>query len=557
MKIFAFGLAHETLYLKDHNQFISINDFKECYWSHQQKGKHGNPPNYWAIALQCWYELAEKYNDQYDEGIVTAAIPSGPLLENDYHKILNIIRQDLQSYQRKSGLPDVVMLNLHGAMASELSLDCEGDIINLVRDCVGPNVSISVLLDPHAHITKKMLSLADLIMCYREYPHTDVFQVATQLYQLSKKAVETLFQPKLMTFEPCMLTHMMTKSDPMKTIVKYIQQVEGKNGIEAVTIAHGFPWANVPDIGLKVLVLYDANNKNAEHLSVQLTQAIACVLYQVRYQAKSSWMPLERALSILDQENKGNNRPVVFSDYADNPGGGANSCSTFLVHELIASKFKGSAAFALFYDPESVEFLLKKNKGDCLRISVAGNKGVDNSRYDGEPLDLEVEVIGIQTQNLHQDFSGALWPSGRAISIKILSYFDDNGEKISFKNSIDHDGKMNKEIYLVLNDKRSQVFSPSCFSAVGIDPKKLDLLVVKSMHHYRAGFSNLASRFENIASSGVLNPDFTKIKYSHIGNKEMWPLAEKVSEMEKLCEKIPSDDNQYYAELNAEIAKRD
>ena len=76
--------------------------------------------------------------------------------------------------QVRTALPlDGVLLGLHGAMVAFGYDDVEGDIIEHVRAIVGPKCVIGVELDPHCHLTLKRVRLADIIVLYKEFPHTD------------------------------------------------------------------------------------------------------------------------------------------------------------------------------------------------------------------------------------------------------------------------------------------------------------------------------------------------------------------------------------------------
>ena len=47
-----------------------------------------------------------------------------------------------------------------------------------------PDCVIGVELDPHCHLTLKRVRLADIIICYKEFPHTDVVERAEELLDL-------------------------------------------------------------------------------------------------------------------------------------------------------------------------------------------------------------------------------------------------------------------------------------------------------------------------------------------------------------------------------------
>ena len=76
--------------------------------------------------------------------------------------------------QLRAAMPvDGVLLGLHGAMIAEATMTAEGDIIARVREIVGPKAVIGVELDPHCHLTEKRVRGADIVILFKEYPHTD------------------------------------------------------------------------------------------------------------------------------------------------------------------------------------------------------------------------------------------------------------------------------------------------------------------------------------------------------------------------------------------------
>ena len=65
--------------------------------------------------------------------------------------------------------------------------DCEGDLIARVREIVGPKAIIGVELDPHCHLTEKRVRGADIVILFKEYPHTDFAERAEELVTLVRQ----------------------------------------------------------------------------------------------------------------------------------------------------------------------------------------------------------------------------------------------------------------------------------------------------------------------------------------------------------------------------------
>src|SRR5829696_6410416 len=100
--------------------------------------------------------------------IATSAIPGGFVTA----RAVNEIEREIVAGLRISR-PDAVVLDLHGAMVTELSDDGESETLARVRDVVGPNTPVVAVLDLHANVSQRMVDLASALIPYDTYPHVD------------------------------------------------------------------------------------------------------------------------------------------------------------------------------------------------------------------------------------------------------------------------------------------------------------------------------------------------------------------------------------------------
>ena len=125
------------------------------------------------------------------EGSCFAASPAGTTNRQDYEAMRDEILGQL-----KAAMPvDGVLLGLHGAMVAHGYDDVEGDIIERVRSLVGPGCVIGVELDPHCHLTLKRVRLADVIVLYKEFPHTDVVERAEDMLGIVLRTIRGQVRP--------------------------------------------------------------------------------------------------------------------------------------------------------------------------------------------------------------------------------------------------------------------------------------------------------------------------------------------------------------------------
>ena len=64
---------------------------------------------------------------------------------------------------------------------------------------------------------------------------------------------------------------------------------------------------------------------------------------------------------------------------------------------------------------------------------------------------------------------------------------------------------------------------PDFFEALGIDPKKQRILIVKSMQHFHAEYSKIATKIIYCAAPGTLEWDMTKVAHTKIA-RPVWPI---------------------------------
>ena len=111
-----------------------------------------------------------------------------------------------------------------------------------------------------------------------------------------------------------------TPVEPTKSFVTRMKSLEGRDGIISVSFGHGFPWADVAEVGAKFVVIADGDRAKAKALAAQLHQEI----WAMRDQTVTPHDTIDQAIDFALAAPKG---PVVLADVADNAGGGAPSDS--------------------------------------------------------------------------------------------------------------------------------------------------------------------------------------------------------------------------------------
>lgn len=364
MKLFIASLATET------NTFAPLPTGRPAFLAdYARRDGSRNPPRLSNIGLIAWRRLAEADGHEVVESLSTFAQPGGITLRAVYEDLRDALLADLEA----AGPVDAVLLFMHGAMVAEGYDDCEGDTLARVRGIVGPGVPVGVELDLHCHLTETMRQAADVMVIYKEYPHTDIVARARDLYPLVIAAAEGRIRP-VMAYADCRMVSLWRTSDPpVRRFVDRMSAAEGRDGILSVSFGHGFPWADVADVGAKMLVVADGD----EAAAAALARSLAAEVWAMREEAATPYVTIDaaidRALACDDP------RPMVLADVADNAGAGAPSDNTAILRRLVARGVR-DAASGLYWDPGAVGICREAGIGARFTLRVGGKCGVTSGR---------------------------------------------------------------------------------------------------------------------------------------------------------------------------------
>jgi microcystin degradation protein MlrC len=380
---------------------------------------------------------------------------------------------------------DVVLLYLHGAMVAEGYDDCEGDLLARCREVTGAKTTIGAELDLHSHLTPAMLQSADVIVAYKEYPHTDIVDRARDLYRFCTDAAAGRTKPVSAAYDCRMTGIWPTTAQPLRGFVDRMFAAE-RDGVLSISMIHGFPWGDVNDGGMKILAIADGNRE----LAAATAQHFGQELWAIRDDARMHALPIDAA---LDEALAVEGGPVVLADVADNAGGGAPGDSTFVLRRLLERNIV-NVATGVYYDPIAVDLCFDAGPGAVLDLRIGGKLGVAS----GDPLDLRVTVQSVCANHAQDSMDDSGPVSGRAAWITAQG------------------------IDIVLVSVRGQVFAPNAFTGLGVPLLERKLIVVKSSHHFWTKFAPMAKGVIHVGAPGALQLDFENIRYCK-RNLRFWP----------------------------------
>jgi microcystin degradation protein MlrC len=478
MKIFAAGLQTET------NTFspwpTGLRAFMAGGTCRGDAVLTGAAPEHATARL--WRDLCLRDAHQFDAGLFAYAEPSGPTVQLVYESFREEILEDLRA---RDGV-DVVLLFLHGAMIATGYEDCEADLVRHVRDVVGSSTIIGVELDPHCHLTRDLIEVADAVILMKQFPHDDYIERGRELYDICLAAkrgearlVSALFDCRMVGFYP-------TTQQPMARLVDRFRAAERIPGILSVSFAHGFPWGDTPEAGSRVLVIADGDRALAE----QLAESIGREIYEVREALLPRFPSMDSAL------DEAMNTPglVVLADIADNAGGGAPSDNVSFLRMMLKRGVR-DAALGAIWDPVVANVCVEAGTGASLALRLGGKCGVAS----GEPIDIEAVVRGSRENHSQGGLGDSISPLGLTAWIEV------------------------EGIDVIVNTIRTQVYSPEVFTGLGIRLETKKVAVVKSSQHFYTRFSPIASKIILVSTPGLLDMNFAGLNYIRKRDLQYYP----------------------------------
>lgn len=478
MRVFSGTLATET------NTFgpmpTGLASFKDR--AYYPAGQHPDRLTMFSGPLWAARIRGRELGWELHEGLVAASQPNGITTREAYESLRDELLADL-----RRALPvDMVLLGLHGAMVAEGYEDCEGDLLSRVRAIVGPEVVIGAELDPHNHLTEQMVASADLLIAFKEYPHTDILERGLELVDLCAATVAGRIRPVAQVVDCAMIVLMHTTREPARSFVDRVSSLEGQDGVLSISVTHGFPWGDVPSMGTKLLVYTDGDAPKAQAYAAQLAGELIAIREQLNLRYPDLETALDQAMAI--------DGPVIVADGADNPGGGAAGDSTYLLAEIFRRGLR-SVALGPLWDPTAVRIAFEAGVGAKIALRIGGKVGP----LSGQPLDVQCRVKALQRNLVMTALANSTMAMGDSALIEV-------------------DG-----VEIVLVTIRAQAVNTDLFSQLGCTLADKKLIVVKSSQHFYASFTEVTPNVIYASAPGTVTQDFSQLPYQHI-QRPKWPM---------------------------------
>jgi len=387
---------------------------------------------------------------------------------------------------------DALLLEVHGAMATETFDDAEGELLRRIRALIGPAPPVLAVVDFHANVSPAMAAHADALLGFDCYPHTDRRQRGMEAVDLLHAFVSGGVRPQLAFRQVPLLTmppRQCTEMEPMRSLLARVWEAEQRPGVLAATMSLGFPLADVPDAGASVMVI-----GTAAEAAEAAAEELALALWAVRDAFEVDLVPVDAVIRYASRRAGGT---VILADGSDNPGGGGPCDETGILEALIEADAK-DAVVAVIADPET-----------ALQAHDAGVGSTILARIGGKSLDSRTGPVAAEAYVKHLSDGRFVYQTDLGAGI----------EGFLGPTAVLQIGG----VTLLVTSERVQVIDPEMLRCVGVEPAEQRLLALKSAVHYRAGFAGLAERMFDADTLGVHRPCLTGLEFKRL-RRPIYPL---------------------------------
>ena len=344
---------------------------------------------------------------------------------------------------------DGVYLSLHGAMGVRGVARPEADIARRVREVVGRGAFIVGTFDPHGNEDEVFLAHADMAFTVKYFPHYDSHLQGERAARMLVRAIRGDYTPATVTVKVPIISPTVlqwTGASPWMDLVQRALTWEAREPDLYVNFLFGFPFADVPDVGMTFQVMSNGNAALARKVADDMASAAWRQREALLGSTKVHTIP--EGIELAKQAVARGAVPVVLADHSDRSG-----YATWILKEVVEQDLS-EVLIATLADAKAIDTLKAKGvkAGDPFDMAVGGL--ADESA--GQPVRITGTVLNAVERH------GQLW-----VVVKF--------------------GRGN---VLVLSRYLVQVQEPLPLNALGFDVAAFKMIAIKSRVHFRRGFDD-------------------------------------------------------------------
>ncbi|HZV75331.1 MAG TPA: M81 family metallopeptidase [Conexibacter sp.] len=422
-------------------------------------------------------DTAERLGMELVPILHTFPTPAGPIARPAFDALLDEALAGL----RDGGPWDAVLLAQHGAAVAEGCLDTDGLVLQRVREAIGPAAVVGLCVDMHANLSPAVVAASTVLVGYRTNPHLDAYERAVECAELVMRTLSGAIRPVQALEKPPLAVEILrqgTSTSPMRELIDDLEAVLAWPGVLSATIAQGFPYADVPNMGMGFVVVADGDTALARRGARWL--AGRAWVARDRFRARAT--PVGEALRAVAQAPPG---PVLLLDVGDNVGAGGGGDSVALLAE--GARLGVRPLLAILVDPEAARRCTEAGVGARLSLSVGGPGAIVVSGT----------VTALGDGRFEQDAGDT--HAG-------LTRFE-AGPTAVLRTTDDHT--------LVLASHRIMPISVQQVRALGLDPACFRAIVAKGVASPLPAYGPFCKTVIAVDSPGTTPADVTALHYRH------------------------------------------
>ena len=421
------------------------------------------------------------------------AYPSGVIPAADYAALKDEFLRLLAEEQAANGPVDGLLIDQHGAMVVEGIADADGDFLAAIRQDVGPDMPMGCTFDLHGNHTAERLRAVHFACGYDTYPHVDMGERGRECADLLQEVIRNHIRP-VTAFRRLPLfwsaSRQVTAHPPMSGLLDFVHEIEQRPGIVTASIATGFPWADIPNMGASVWVTANGDADLAEQTADELADWI--------WNRRADWFrPSPTPTDAIRDGEQVGKYPIMLADQGDNTGGGAPGDSTGILQTFMDLKLQ-DAVVLYIVDPQVARQAHDVGAGNILETDV----GAKSDPRQGAPVHMRATVRGISDGEFRYD--GPMY-AGLTGNMGCSAWLEQDG------------------VHVIVVTAPEQPLGPAFALTMGLDCRKMKYISVKSAVHFRNSFEAFAGSIYNVDSAAIHTHDFASLGYQH-RPRPMYPI---------------------------------
>src|SRR6266849_556335 len=200
------------------------------------------------------------------------SIGSGWVTRDAYETFVGRMIAEINASEQFKG----IYLCLHGAMAVRGVPRPEAELARRVREAVGPDVFIAATFDLHGNEDDAFLRYADMAFTVKYFPHYDGYLQGERAARTLVRAIKGDYKPAHVTLKVPIISPTVlqwTGASPWMDLVQRALIWEAREVDVYVNVFFGFPFADVPDVGMTFQVITNGDPALARRIADDMAQA--------------------------------------------------------------------------------------------------------------------------------------------------------------------------------------------------------------------------------------------------------------------------------------------